>query len=104
MTPCPKCGFVFLDESWPSICPRCKREREGPVFYLNWRGIPATQDSIKVKATPGTTIKTAMRKPFGFTVIEQAEVTEGECPSCGLDESLHAGICDRCRVMEGVGS
>ena len=75
----------------------------GTVQYLNWRGVPAPTDQhyMVVKPSPGCRIESAMRRPFGFTMIEVAEITEGTCPSCGLNETLHAGTCDRCRTMGG---
>jgi len=77
------------------------------TIFAQWRGVPAKFDDteIEVKASLGCKIVSSQRRPFGFTVVEVAEITNGACPSCGLDDQeLHAGICERCRVMGEIGS
>lgn len=103
---CSNCGFIFLDHGRPECCPRCRTKRAGSVMYVNWRGIPTALDQrdLSTKATPGTTIESSCRRPFGFTVVEKAVETRGECPSCGMVETLYAGICDRCRIVSECGS
>ena len=78
----------------------------GKVFYAMWGGDHADLGAPAMvrHALPGCVIVSAMRRPFGFTWIEVAQVTRGVCPSCGLEETLHAGVCDRCRVMGDCGS
>jgi len=79
---------------------------KGDVFFVSWRGIPAPPDQtyMVARAQPGCKIESSQRRPFGFTVIEVADITQGVCPSCHVKTTLHAGVCEWCRVVGECGS